>query len=129
MHLLVLSALLIAMLFFAYNQMAGLAIIVGLLILADLLGNIFSGMFGFAKGTVGALAETFGEEAAEVEASRPKPPSGQKFFRESLERTGKQLGKSEKLKAEGKRLPRAGIDTLASAADNFLTGLQKLFKK
>src|SRR3989344_2846008 len=93
----IIFVLLIALIFILVH--AGIiwaAAFVLLVIIADLIGGIFSSIFGFAKATKNVVYETALEEAAEVEAAKGKPPSGKKFFADVASKIGKGVGKGGK---------------------------------
>ncbi len=127
----VLLVLLLALIFFFVQaQLVWAAMLVGLLIIADLLGGVFSKGFRFLGGTASAISETIKEESIEVEGASPKPPQAKKFFEESFSQLGKGIGRGERAKAERKKIRSAlSMDGIVSSAANFMSGLLKLFRR
>ena len=119
----------LAAIFISINQ-AGLALLTGIVLLADLAGGLLSGVIGALFGTFGALKETAQGEAAEVEAAKVKYPSGKKAFEEGFGRLCKEFGKREKDKQEGKMIKsKLNTANLAASVENFLAGIGKALKK
>jgi len=125
-----LIAFLIAIIFLVQAKIVWLAAIVFLLLLLDLFGGVVSKFFGFTGAVIEAAGDTISEEAAEVEAAKTKSPSGKKFLDEGFARIGKETGKREKDKAEGKKMKtKLTVPNIVGAVDNFMMGFSKLFKR
>jgi len=108
-----------------------LAGITALLIVADFFGNFIASFFEIMGKAGKGIVETGKTEYNELENTNVYSPSGKKFFDEGFSRIGKEVGKSEKAKAEGKstKLNLGLFSTLGTASENFLNGLFSLFKK
>ena len=133
MQLLVLTLLIVLVFISVASGAVWLAFIIGLVLLADLLGGVVSKILGFFYSLITGLVETGKEEAVEIEAAKGKPPSGKKFFGEGFSQAGKGLGKGEKARQEekenqlfGEKLSVAGV---VGGVENFMAGLGKLFRK
>jgi len=131
MHPLVLLALVALIIFFVYAQLVWLAFLLGLVIVADLLGGFTTRLIGGIATLIGAIFGAASTEQVEMDRAKPKAPEGKKFFEKSLERTGKSLGKAEKAKSEGKKVKdkRDDWEKVGEAADEFLKETGKLFRR
>ena len=130
MQALLLLAFIIAIIALVQARLVWLAAIVLLIMLADLFGGAIAKFFGFLGATANVIGETASEEAAEVEAAKTKPPAGKKFIDEGLSRIGKEAGKKEVEKKEGKRMKsKLSVTNVVGAIDNFMMGFGKLFRR
>ncbi len=131
MQLILILALLGLIAFFLQAGMSLAAIIVFLLLIADILGGYVSAFLSFLWALWNGLLETGSAEFDELEKTRTHSPAGKKFLEEGLSRTGEALGKGEAAKSEGKRVTdkRPAPESVHTAISDFMTGLGKLFRK
>ena len=130
MHILVLVLLLVAALFFFEFGYVWASYFIVILIIAYFVSSFLRGTLRFLGASKKGLVEMGKTEYNEMEGAKPKAPSGKEFFEKGFSRTGEGLGKAEQARAEGKPMKfRGGLfSTLGGAAENFLSGLGKLFK-
>ncbi len=130
MHPTIIILLIILIIFLVQIKIIWLAYGIGLLFIGYFLSDFilnFLKMLGFLKK--GAV-NTANSELTEMENAKPKPPSGKEFFEKGFSSIGKGLGESEKAKMENKKITekRGTFQILGDSADDFISGILKLFK-
>ncbi len=127
-----LIGLVVLILLFVHLKITLGAYLIGLVLVVYVLSPFIKGFFGFLNAILTGAGKTIEGEEKEMDAAKPKPAQGKKFFEESLSRTGKAIGEGEKLKAQGKKIKQkeGGLfGTLGQASKDLMKGVTGLFRK
>ncbi len=129
-QIILLVILLVLALLFVQAQIVWAAYLVVFLIIAELAGNIFAGIFSFFGSLWRGLGDTIAAEGKEMEAAKPKGPSGKAFAEDVLSSSSKAVASGEKAKHEKKKIePKTGLfNVLNELAGSTLDKITKLFK-
>ncbi|GEM_PF-6034195 len=130
MQLILILALLGLIIFFVQAGMMLPAIIVFLVLIADIAGGYLSKFLSFLGALGSGLLDTGSSEFKELEAAKTKHPAGKKFLEEGLSRTGNAIGKGEAAKAQRKKIgeKRPDPEVAHSAISGLMDGIKKLMK-
>lgn len=130
MQLIIILALLGLIIFFAQAGMGLAAVILFLVLAADIAGGYLTKFLSFIWALIRGLLDTGSAEFDELEKTKTKAPAGKKFLEESLERTGKALGKADAARAQRKKVDekRPDPEVVHSAISGLMDGIRKLMK-
>lgn len=132
MHPGIFILLAILALFFVFIKNIAGAAIVAFVLLVYFLSPFLRTIVGIPKAVVTGTSSALKGEEEEMDKAKPKPPKGLEFFEKGLSNIGKDLGKAEKAKIQNKKVKPRHKDSfhaLGEAAEDFLEGIMKVFRK